>query len=176
MSSYCINWINLNNCFAYFHSYTWNIEFLKLSFLMLFWKSELCAPLWLLCLFSGPLLGYLWPFLGSENLLQCQLALITQKFFIKFRHFDVTQILIHSYSVMVLQNLNSLWSFFFYFFSDKLKKCKSSWIIWPFGEGVADCSHCEKPVKGRDRGEFTYQSNSAVQWGCWKTLSEQKMW
>ena len=112
MSSYCINWINLNNFFAYFHSHTWNIECLKLSFLMFFWKSELCAPLWLLCLFSGPLLGYLWPFLGSENLLQCQLALITQKFFIKFRHFDVTQILIHSYSVKVLQNLNSLWSIF----------------------------------------------------------------
>ena len=141
---------------------------------MIFWKSELCAPLWLLWLFSGPLLGYLWPFLGSENLLQCQLALITQKFFIKFKHFDVTQILIHQYSVKVLANLNN-WSIP-YFFSSKLKKCKTSWIIWPFGEGVADCSHCEKPVKGKDRGEFPYQSNSALHWRWWGTLSKRKIW
>ena len=83
------------------------LNFWKLSFLMIFWKSELCAPLWLLWLFSGPLLRYLWPFLGSENLPQCQLALITQKFFIKFKHFDVTQILIHPCSVKVSENSNN---------------------------------------------------------------------
>ena len=39
----------------------------------------ICVHLCGFRLFSGPLLWYLWPFLGTENLPQCQLLLIAQK-------------------------------------------------------------------------------------------------